>query len=201
MKTSPSKSFRQFSHEFSVGLCCWLRMPASWVVLIAIDVCLITFSSAQEPANPPKIDEPIVQVVEIEAAETANDGIRFEAVDVFIDSGHQPLAAWQLEVQSRDDRVEIVGIEGGQHAAFSEPAYYDPEAMNGNRVILAAFSTSKELPKGKTRVARIHVQCEGRNVTAYRTSLVVAADAEGRTIPSTMSLARASSSNEASTKE
>lgn len=198
MSNSPPGTFREFSHQFSAGLCSWFRMPASWVVLIAIDVCLITFSSAQESTSPPGIEAPINQVVEIEAPETANDGIRFEAVDVFIDSGTHPLAAWQLELQSQDDRVEIVGIEGGQHAAFAEPAYYDPRAMNGNRVILAAFSTSEELPRGKTRVARIHVQCEGRNVTTYKTSLIVAADADGRTIASTLSLARAINQNDAS---
>lgn len=173
----------------------WFRMPMSWALLIAVDICLITFSSAQDHAEKPNAIKPMIQIVEIEAPVTANAGIRFEAVDVFVDSGEHALAAWQLELQSTAKSIEIVGIEGGQHAAFSEPAYYDPEAMNGNRVVLAAFSTAKDLPHGKTRVARIHVQCEGRNVMEYRTSLIVAADATGKAIPAQMTLAKAGLDN------
>ncbi|MEP3482419.1 MAG: hypothetical protein ABJZ55_24470 [Fuerstiella sp.] len=169
----------------------WFRMPMSWVLLIAVDICLVTFSSAQDQAENPNTAQAVVQVVEIEAPLDATAGIRFEAVDVFIDSGDRALAAWQLELQSTVNSIEIVGIEGGQHAAFSEPAYYDPKAMNGNRVVLAAFSTAKDLPRGKTRVARIHVQCEGRNVMEYRTSLIVAADSAGKEIQAQMTLTKA----------
>lgn len=171
----------------------WFRMPMSWVLLIAIDVCLITFSSAQDSADKPNVTKPQVQTVELEAPANANNGIRFEAIDVFIDSADRSLAAWQLELQSTQNAIEIVGIEGGQHAAFSEPAFYDPQAMNGNRVVLAAFSTAKELPTGKTRVARIHIQCQGRNVTEYKTSLIVTADADGKAIPGKLSIALAES--------
>ena len=178
-------------HDCLAGMSQWFRMPLSWVLLIAIDVCLIAFSSAQDHVAQPSIRKPSIQIVEIEAPPTADNGIRFEAVDVFIDSGNQALAAWQLELQSTQNAIEIVGIEGGQHAAFSQPAFYDPQAMNGNRVVLAAFSTAKDLPHGKTRVARIHIQCQGRNVTEYKTSLVVTADAEGEAIPASLSIARA----------
>lgn len=168
----------------------------SWVLLIAIDVCLITFSSAQDQTKKPSFTKPQIQTAELEAPETANDGIRFEAIDVFVDSGDRQLAAWQIELQNTQNSIEIVGIEGGQHAAFSQPAYYDPEAMNGNRVVLAAFSTAQDLPSGKTRVARIHVQCQGRNVTEYRMSLAVSADAAGEVIPAKLSIAKATSLNE-----
>lgn len=191
MNNSPMQSLSSKLGECASEVGHWFRMPMSWVLLIAIDVCLITFSSAQDQVDKPGITRPNVQIIEIEAPETADDGIRFEAVDVFIDSGDQALAAWQLELQSTQKSIEIVGIEGGQHAAFSQPAYYDPQAMNGNRVVLAAFSTAENLPRGKTRVARIHVQCEGRNVTEYKTSLVVTADAEGEAIPARISIARA----------
>lgn len=196
MKNSPMQSLSNKLGECVLEVGHWFRMPMSWVLLIAIDVCLITFSAAQEQIDQPSVAKPTIQTVEIEASQTADDGIRFEAVDVFIDSGDQALAAWQLELQSTQDSIEIVGIEGGQHAAFSKPAFYDPEAMNGNRVVLAAFSTAQELPSGKTRVARIHVQCEGRNVTEYRMSLAVSADAAGEVIPAKLSIARAISLNE-----
>lgn len=191
MKNSSTRLLSNKLSECAMEIGHWFRMPISWVLLIAIDVCLITFSSAQDQIDKPSVLKPQLQTVEIEAPVNADDGIRFEAVDVFIDSGDQMLAAWQLELQSTEDAIEIVGIEGGQHAAFSQPAYYDPEAMNGNRVVLAAFSTAENLPRGKTRVARIHIQCQGRNVTEYRTSLVVTADAEGEAIPAKLSIARA----------
>lgn len=191
MKHASTSCSTNIVTELLIEVCQWFRMPTSWVLLIAIDICLITFSSAQDQVEKSNTAKPAVQVVEIEAPAGANAGIRFEAVDVFIDSGDQALAAWQLELQSTAKSVEIVGIEGGQHAAFSEPAYYDPEAMNGNRVVLAAFSTAKDLPSGKTRVARIHVQCEGRNLMEYRTTLIVAADAAGQEIQAEMTLAKA----------
>lgn len=169
----------------------WFRMPISWVLLIAIDLCLITLSSAQDQALPKPGPSTQVTTVEIEPPEDADDGIRFEAIDVFLNCGTNHLAAWQLEVQSKNSAVEIVGIEGGEHAAFAEPAYYDPKAMNSNRVILAAFSTANDLPSGKTRVARIHVQCSGRNVTEYSTVLSVAADSDGQRIPASLILTRA----------
>ena len=34
----------------------------------------------------------------------------------------------------------------------------DPAALAGDRVILAAYSTAEQLPKGRFRIARVHVQ-------------------------------------------
>ena len=129
------------------------------------------------------------------AAQEADDAepagqttVRFGAVDVYIDSGETPLAAYQLELAAEVGEVKIVGIEGSDHPAFKKPPYYDPAAMNRDRVILAAFTTRKELPKGKTRVARIHVQIIGEVQPQYAVKLDLAATTEGKQMPAKVSL-------------
>lgn len=123
--------------------------------------------------------------------DVATDASRFEAIDVFVDSGNQQLAAWQLEVSSAANDVQIVGIEGGEHPAFAEPPYYDQRAMNSNRVIIAAFNTGDNLPSGKTRVARIHVQLRGPGATTWLSELTTAAMADGTRIPAEISIRKA----------
>jgi hypothetical protein len=108
--------------------------------------------------------------------------VRFESVDVYIDSGRAPLAAYQVEFIANADRVAIVGIEGGEHPAFAEPPYYDPAALTQHRVIIAAFSTAKDLPIGRTRVARLHLRVQGTEEAEYSTKLLVAATLNGELI-------------------
>ena len=160
---------------------------AAFVVLAA---CLLAAGMARAATSPPG---PLSKNGEGEEA------VRFEAVDVFIDSKDRPLAAWQIELTAKPDRtdtgradtgvrpyndVKIVGVEGGEHAAFKEPPYYDPAALNRNRVILAAFSTGQTLPTGRTRVARVHVQASG--TPHYEVKLIVAASADGKEIQATV---------------
>ena len=108
----------------------------------------------------------------------------FRAVDVYVDSQDKPLAAYQLEVRAAPGSVKIVGIEGGEHQAFTNPPAYDPKAMQKDRVILAAFSTNAvhDLPTGKTRVATIHVQAAANAPLDFSIRLEVAADPEGTVI-------------------
>lgn len=82
----------------------------------------------------------------------------FQVIDIYVNSGEERLAAYQLHVKAGVG-VSIVGIEGGEHLAFRKPPYYDPKAMQRNEVKLAAFSTlaKSKLPKGKVRVATLHV--------------------------------------------
>jgi hypothetical protein len=97
------------------------RVPACWLVLIILNFCLMAFAFAQE--SPSSGETRPVQVTEIRISgpqDVNNNAIRFEAIDVFVDSGDQHLAAWQLELASRTKDVEIVGIEGGEHRAFEE---------------------------------------------------------------------------------
>src|SRR6266852_2690507 len=89
----------------------------------------------------------------------------FRVVDIYVDSKGAPLAAYQLRFSMTNMNVKIVGIEGGEHPAFRGPPVYDPKAIQHERVIIAAFNTgpSDELPKGKTRVATIHLEAMGVN--------------------------------------
>src|SRR5262249_13411254 len=84
---------------------------------------------------------------------------RFCAVLISVDSGSTPLAAYQLRFAVTNGTAKIVGIEGGEHPAFREAPFYDPKAIQNEVAIIASFNTAPaaELPKGKTRVATIHL--------------------------------------------
>ena len=121
-------------------------------------------------------------------ADAPEAAVRFRAFDVVIDSGDAALGAYQLEIAAGAGDVKIVGIEGGEHPAFARPPYYDPKAMRGDRVILAAFSTRKDLPKGRTRVARIHVQVTGDAPVDFTATLTAAASSDGARIEANLSV-------------
>ncbi len=116
--------------------------------------------------------------------------IRFQSVDVYLNSGSAPLAAYQLDFSITNGVGKIVGIEGGEHTAFREAPFYDPKAIQHERVIIAAFSTESadKLPTGKTRLATIHLQITGIEPPQFELKLQTAADAEGKKIPATISL-------------
>jgi hypothetical protein len=99
--------------------------------------------------------------------------VRFVAVDVYVDAGSAPLAAYQFELTGGAS-AKVVGVEGGENAAFREAPYYDPAALKGGRIIIAAFSTSDNLPVGRTRVATVHFQEAVGEDTPYEAALKVA---------------------------
>lgn len=112
---------------------------------------------------------------------------RFLGLEVHVDARGQPLAAYQVEVIASQGTVQIVGIEGGEHPAFRDPPFYDPRAMQRERVILAAFSTAapEELPSGRTRVATIHCLVSGAVEPVFAVKLQAAASAGARKIKAT----------------
>lgn len=121
--------------------------------------------------------------------------IRFEPVEVWIDTKSVPLAAYQIEISAIDRAgksggVQIVGIEGGSHAKFADPPYYDPLAMQHERVIIADFSTAagNDLPTGRTRLVTLHLQIAGNIEPAFDTKLIVAADVDGKPIAADVEL-------------
>ena len=136
----------------------------------------------------------VLALGQVPLPDNPDPGIRFVAVDVFVDAGDKPLAAYQLEFEATSGQVKIVGIEGGQHAAFRSAPYYDPQAMQRERAILAAFSTAsaEKLPAGRTRVATIHVQITGEVEPDYGVKLTTSATAEGEETKATISIEKGS---------
>jgi hypothetical protein len=114
-------------------------------------------------------------------------------VDVFIRSDERSLAAYQFTFGAKKGEVKIVGVEGGDHPAFAGPPYYDPKALQKGRIKIAAFSMAGELPTGRTRVARLHLQVIGPVDPDYSVVLDAAASAEGKEIPVTISVAKGKS--------
>ena len=101
---------------------------------------------------------------------------------MFVDAGARPLAAYQFAFGG-SVRVKLVGIEGGDAAAFTEPPRYDPRALVAPtpRLIVAAFSTGADLPKGRTRVARLMLRVDpGGAPPTYEARLTVAASADAK---------------------
>lgn len=111
-----------------------------------------------------------------------NGPARFIAVDLFIDPRGEPLGAYQVEISDPAGIAEIVGIEGGEHPAYSGPPFYDPAALSEHRIILAAFSTSPQLPRSDTRVASIHLRVVGDRDPELALVLEVALAASGAPI-------------------
>jgi hypothetical protein len=107
----------------------------------------------------------------------------FRAVDVYIDASPGELAAYQAEIVA--DGAVIAGVEGGDHAAFRAPPHYDPAALRGGRIILAAFDLGAELPTGRTRIATLHM-LESAPVPTYGATLIVAADRDGHPVPASI---------------
>ena len=118
---------------------------------------------------------------------TAQSGVRFAPLHIYLDSGNSSLAAYQFELKAAAGQIKIVGVEGGRHEAFKEAPYYDPAALAKDRIIIAAFSTGSNLPKGRTRIATIHLQVAGDAEPQYELKLAVAGDADGKEIPAEIS--------------
>ena len=122
--------------------------------------------------------------VTIVCAQDDVQSVRFGAIAVYVQTGDRPLAAYQLDLSAANGDVTIVGIEGGQSEVFTAPPYYDPAAIQNDRVIIASFSTAAAdaLPRGKVRIATIHVQIVGDIEPEYDATITVAAPVDGEPI-------------------
>ncbi|MBN2319236.1 MAG: hypothetical protein JXR49_09175 [Acidobacteria bacterium] len=107
--------------------------------------------------------------------------VRFLSVDLWVDSG-EALAAYQVEITYDRNSIRIVGLEGGQVEAYRDAPYYDQKGFESGRIILAAFTTGTDAPKGRTRVAIIHVAVEGNIRPELTCRLMAAAKPGGRRI-------------------
>ena len=170
---NPRSSRREEAHSFRMLMCLaveWrpfasVAMNCRRALVMLPLLCLFAF---------------IVRAQEVQPA----NSIRFRTVDVFVDSQDKPLAAYQLEFTATGGDAKIVGIEGGERAAFKEAPFYDPKAMHHERVIIGAFSTvsADKLPTGKTRVATIHLQTTGEQTVQCEAKIKTAATTNGKKI-------------------
>lgn len=143
-------------------------MSRAWVLALAAP--LVLACAAESGIESP---EPAVATL------SGDDAVRFRPLDVELAVEDAPLGAYQVELVVTDGDARIVGVEGGEPPGFEEPPYYDPAALAGGRIVLAAFSTEQALPAGAThRVATVHLRETGPAAT-YELRLIVAADAAG----------------------
>jgi hypothetical protein len=101
--------------------------------------------------------------------------LRFTHVDLVLDSGGAGLHAWQVELVDPSGRAKVVGVEGGDDGAWSAAPYYDPAALQGGRIVLAAFSLDGG-PRGRQRVARVHLAVQGAAEVPFEAKVQAAAD-------------------------
>ena len=106
----------------------------AWLVAAVTVMSVATVASAND-----------VKDVNVYDVKDVNE-VRFRPLHIHIDAGDTPMAAFQLELTVKSGDAKIVGVEGAEHPAFARPPYYDPAALMSGRIILAAFSTAKELP-------------------------------------------------------
>jgi hypothetical protein len=116
---------------------------------------------------------------------------RFTTVDLVLVSD-TPVAAWQVELTERRGAMQVVGIERGDDATFRDPPFYDRVVLERevtDRIVLASFSVSgaEQLPRGRVRVARVHVRTSGADPD-YEARLVAAGTADGRPVDAQLSL-------------
>jgi hypothetical protein len=83
-----------------------------------------------------------------------------------------------VELIVRAGDATIVGVEGGTTDGSREPPFYDPRALAGGRIVLAAFHTRVALTRGRHRVATVHLR-EAGPAPAYELRLAAAGAPDG----------------------
>ena len=115
---------------------------------------------------------------------------RFVPVEVYLESSER-VAAWQFELADRAGAMKVVGIERGGHDAFPRAPYYDRDALadgTAPRIVVADYSLVLEsaLPRGRFRLATLHLMLEGEPDYALR--LVTATAPDGAPIDASIAL-------------
>jgi len=113
--------------------------------------------------------------------------VRFAAIDIYVQST-EPLAAWQFELTETTGAMAVVGVENGSAPAFADAPRFDLAAIDADRadrIIVADYSLadSDELPRGRTRIATVHVRLTGTQTPEFHLELIAAGNAAGQPIP------------------
>ncbi len=99
---------------------------------------------------------------EVLSEEQEPAAVSFRALDLWVDSGEVPLAAYQVAVTYDKKQVKILALEGGPPGPFNAAPYYDDAGKQGGRIVLASFTTDDDrAPSGRTRVGRLHLMVTG----------------------------------------
>ena len=122
----------------------------------------------------------------------AENGLRFEAVDVYLDTT-ESVAAWQFELSDKYGKMKVVGVESGESTAYRHAPYYDREAVRlgeADRIVVADYSLADVdiLPRGRTRIATIHLMLDGDDEKDIESTLITATTHDGRVIDASISL-------------
>jgi hypothetical protein len=119
-------------------------------------------------------------------------GAEFAVFDVFVDSGAEHLAAYQLKISDEKAAIKILSVEGGEHASFAQAPKFDGKAIQRDVIKIAAFSldAGEKLPSGRVHVASLHVEI-GPGLAPNWKSVVEAAGGPGGTkISATVSISK-----------
>lgn len=129
----------------------------------------------------------LVAAAFLAAADAPAGEPRFRAVDVIVDAGASPLAAYQVELTYDREAVSLVGLEGGD-PPFSDAPYYDPRGLTAGRVVVASFTLDRSPPRGAVRVARVHLAERNGAAREVDAQLAVAGTVGGAKIPAAVRL-------------
>lgn len=123
-----------------------------------------------------------------ESYKTQPPKVRFVPLHIYLDPAGAALGAYQFELKILKGNVKIVGIEGSQHEAFKQAPYYDPLALTKQRIVIAAYTTDKNGPSKKLRIATVHLHITGEREPEFALDLEVAANSEGQALDATITL-------------
>lgn len=120
-------------------------------------------------------------------AQPAAEALRFAAIDVYVDSP-EPLAAWQFELREGTGAMAVVGVENGDSDAYANAPHYDLDVTTrarAERLIVADYSLAdaSALPRGRMRVATVHISLAGEASPAFELQLIAAGNPAGEPIP------------------
>lgn len=151
-------------------------MSGRWLLLSLLAIA--PFEARVAPSPPPQ--------------ERATSPSSFTWVDVWVDSGQTPLAAWQVKVRATEGQVSLVGVEGVDFPDARKAPWFDEKARGGSEVIVASFSPqeSLQLPRGRVCVARLHLEVRGSTAPRFAAEAVTAATFGGARFPITVNVVK-----------
>ncbi len=156
-----------------------------------------------DPTSPPV--EPVARFTDPEIHEDGGLGVPpvlggaegvgklgFMHLELLVDTGTTPLAAYQVRIKPKRAAIRFVGVEGGDHDAFRTPPYYDTRALRQGDLILAAFSTNPAplLPTGLRRLAVLHIHVADGQPPEFDLELITAADPDEKTFKPTITIGK-----------